>query len=111
MTFMGMGMVATAFGLPAIGMGLVVWLVRAEAIESAAQFAGILPADLLAMGVHPIAQLGRTERGGFDVEPLLHQAFDFIARIDYISDHPTEHADALESEPRRHRHDQCLRAD
>ena len=56
-------MVATAFGLPAIGMGLVVWLVRADAIESAPQFAGILPADLLAMGVRPIAQLGRTERG------------------------------------------------
>src|SRR5262249_59983425 len=102
MTFMGMGMEATAFGLPAIGMGLVVWLVRADAIESAPQFAGILPADLLAMGVHPIAQLGRTKRGRVDVEPLLHQAFDFISCIDHISDHPAEHADALESDPRRH---------
>src|SRR5262245_23735160 len=74
-------------------------LLSADAIEAALQFAGILAANLFAMGTYPVAELGSSKRGRFDVEQLLHQAFDLIARIDHISSHPAEHADALKSEP------------
>jgi hypothetical protein len=60
---------------------------------------------------HPVAQFSRAERRRLDVEPLLHQASDLIARVDHITDYPAKHADALVREHRRHRYDQRTRAD
>jgi hypothetical protein len=64
--------------------------VSADAIEAALQFAGILAANLSAMGVHPIAQLGRTKRKRLDVKPLLQQAFDLVARLEFDVHNPLD---------------------
>jgi hypothetical protein len=80
-------------------------LVSADAIEASLQFAGISPANLFAIGAHPIAELGRTKRRRVDVEPLLHQTFDLIARIDLISNRLSPLAEDSESSPVWHEDD------